>query len=210
MQKEILFPRKDPFKLAVLSFAFGGEKYTAEFKTYNGYIVEIIVRPSCKKILWTSKPEITKFRLANDPMEKLDLEVIPEYYDPPEKFTGLLGEIQAKYDLQKVLKPLPDEQRQLFIKLAVTPFPDDYLKLLSQTNGFMIVNEANVFGLGSLESISLEDDNYLTLVQNSDGVLSLKENGNIPELRFHPIDNEEDAEDLGSKFMNALEKFLRG
>jgi len=75
---ELLFTRKDSFKLATLSFVFASEKYNVEFKAYDGSIVEMTVKPSCKKILWTNKPVITKFRLANDPMEALDLKVIPD------------------------------------------------------------------------------------------------------------------------------------
>ena len=74
----------------------------------------------------------------------------------------------------------------------------------------MIVDEANIFGLGALESVSLENGDFLTLAQNSDGVLSLLQNRKRVKLKFHSVEDEEDTEELGDKFIVALEKFLRG
>jgi len=206
--EDSLFPRTDSFKLATLSFTHGVTNYKVEFKTYNGHVVETVIRPSCKPILGVIRVEVTRFKLNNDPMEKLDLTIVREFYEPGESFTGMLGKWQAKYSIKEVLKPLPGRQRELFVKLAEAKFPADYLELMTQTNGFE-VGETVVHGLGAaLESVSLEDDNYLTLAENGAGVLSLRQSRRSTELRFHSLEDESDFRDLGDNFGQAMETFL--
>jgi hypothetical protein len=205
---ELLFERKDEFKLAILSFTHGMTKYKAEFNAYNGRICGITVRPATKNIRGVIIRSFDKFTLANDPMEKLDLHVVTEYYEAEDSFQGLLHDLSQKYSLSHVTKPLPEKQRKLFIRLSETKLPPDYLQLLEQTNGFDI-NEVRIAGLGALQSVSLEDANYLMLAEKSIGCLSAKQSKKVTQLKFHSYEGETDIKNLGSSFMEALDEFIK-
>ena len=205
---DILFERKDEFRLATLSFVVGDTKYKAEFTTYSGRIWGFTVRPGPKKLLARSITEFDKFRLNNDPMEKLDLEIVIEYYPGQEHFDGLLGEIAKQYVLSEVRKPLPQKQRELYVKLSETKFPADFLDLCDQANGFNI-DGVHVAGLGGMQDVALEDDNYLTIAEKDGGCLSIRRTKRKIELKYHSYEDETDIRDLGDSFLVALDKFMR-
>jgi hypothetical protein len=115
---EILFERKDEFKLATLSFIVGDTKYKAEFTTYSGRVWGFTVRPSPKKILTKSLTGLDKFKCNNDPMQKLDLQITVEYYPEGETFDGILGELAKQYELAGVQKSLPQKQKELASNLV--------------------------------------------------------------------------------------------
>jgi len=119
-----------------------------------------------------------------------------------------LQELNQKYKISHIQKPLPEKQRQLFIKLSDTKLPDDYLSLCEQTNGFNI-NDISVFGLGTFQSVSLDDDNYLMLAEKSNGCLIIKQSKRTTKLKYHSYEDETDIRDLGDKFINALGTFLK-
>ena len=119
-----------------------------------------------------------------------------------------MQELNQKYKISHIQKPLPEKQRQLFIKLSDTKLPDDYLSLCEQTNGFNI-NDISVFGLGTFQSVSLDDDNYLMLAEKSNGCLIIKQSKRTTKLKYHSYEDETDIRDLGDKFINALGTFLK-
>jgi len=207
LPNDILFNRKDEFKLGTLSFTHSNIKYKAEFKTCSGMLYGLTVRPSPKRILGTAIKTFDKFTLNNDPTEKLDLEIITEYYADTEKFNGALNELKQKHIVTHIQKPLPDKQKQLLLKLSETKLPEDYLLLCDQTNGFKI-NDTSVFGLGTFQSISLDDDNYLMLAEKSNGCLTIKQSKRVTKLKFHSYEDETDIRDLGDSFLKALDSFL--
>jgi len=204
---EILFTRRDEYKLSTISFTYGSTKYKGEFKTYDGRVWGLTVRPSPKKILRTKIKTFNKFALNNDPTEKPDLEIATEFYSENDTFNGLLYDIQQKYTLTQIKKPLREKQRQLFIKQSDTKLPLDFLMLCEQTNGFNI-DEVSVGGLGTWQSVSLDDANYLTLAEKSIGCLSIKQSKRTTKLKYHSYEDETDIRDLGDNFLNALDKFL--
>lgn len=207
LPNEILFNRKDEFKLSTISFSHNETKYKAEFKTYSGMLYGLTVRPSPKKILGTAIKTFDKFTLNNDPTEKLDLQIVTEYFADTDIFDGNLEELNKKHNINNVQKPLPEKQRQLFIKFSDTKLPDDYLLLCEQTNGFR-VNDASVFGLGTFQPISLDDDNYLMLAEKSNGCLIIKQSKRTTKLKFHSYEDETDIRDLGDNFLKALDTFI--
>ena len=101
IENENLFNRKDEFKLATLTFTHKSTKYTAEFNTYSGRVWGITVRPNPKAILSSKNITVDKFKLNNDPTEKLELEVKIEYYSPDNVFKGVLHQLQTKHPLTK-------------------------------------------------------------------------------------------------------------
>ena len=208
LPNELLFNRKDEFKLATISFAHNNIKYKADFQTYSGRIWGMTVRPSPKKILGTKIKKFHKFKLINDPTEILDFEIVTEYFTDNETFNGPLQELKQNYSLTQIKKPLPDKQRDLFIKQCETKLPADYISLCEQTNGFRI-NEASVSGLGSWQSVPLEDDNYLMLAEKSGGCLTIKQSKRSTKLKYHSYEDETDIRDLGDKFLKALDTFLK-
>lgn len=207
LPNDILFNRKDEFKLATILFTHNDTKYKAEFKTYSGMLYGLTVRPSPRKILGATIKTFEKFTLNNDPTEKLDLEIITEYYGDTDTFNGALQELNQKHKISRIQKPLPEKQRQLFIKLSDTKLPDDYLSLCEQTNGFNI-NDVSVFGLGTFQSVSLDDDNYLMLAEKSNGCLAIKQSKRTTKLQFHSYEDETDIRDLGDNFLKALDTFV--
>lgn len=207
LPNDILFNRKDEFKLATISFTHNDTKCKAEFKTYSGMLYGLTVRPNPRRILGTTIKAFDKFTLNNDPTEKLDLEIITEYYADTDKFNGTLQELNQQHRITNIQKPLPEKQRQLFIKLSDTKLPDDYLLLCEQTNGFNI-NDVSVFGLGTFQSVSLDDDNYLMLAEKSNGCLAIKQSKRTTKLKFHSYEDETDIRDLGDNFLKALDTFV--
>lgn len=208
LPNELLFNRKDEFKLATISFTHSDTKYKADFQTYSGRVWGMTVRPSPKKILGTKIITFDKFKLNNDPTEKLDFEIVTEYFADNEIFNGILQDLKQKYGLTQIKKPLPSKQRELFIKQSETKLPADYISLCEQTNGFSI-NESTVGGLGSWQSVPLDDDNYLMLAEKSVGCLTIKQSKRSTKLKYHSYEDETDIRDLGDNFLNALDTFLK-
>lgn len=207
LPNDMLFNRKDEFKLSTISFSYNDTKYKAEFKTHSGMLYGLTVRPSPKKILGATIKSFDKFILNNDPTEELDLEIITEYYGDTDEFNRALQELNQKHKISHIKKPLPEKQRQLFIKLSDTKLPGDYLSLCEQTNGFNI-NDVTVFGLGTFQSVSLHDDNYLMLAEKSNGCLTIKQSKRTTKLKFHSYEDETDIRDLGDNFLKALDTFV--
>ena len=208
LPNDLLFNRKDEFKLATISFSHNDTKYKADFQTYSGRVWGMTVRPSPRKILGTKIKIIDKFKLNNDPTEKLDFEIVTEYFADNEFLNGTLQDLKQKYGLTQIKKPLPDKQRELFIKQSETKLPFDYISLCEQTNGFNI-NEVSVGGLGSWQSVPLDDDNYLMLAEKSVGCLTIKQSKRSTKLKYHSYEDETDIRDLGDNFLNALDIFLK-
>ena len=208
LSDELLFNRKDEFKLATISFAHNAIKYKADFQTYSGRVWGMTVRPSPRKILGTKIKTFGKFKLSNDPTEKLDFEIVTEYYADNDIFNGALQELKQKYRLTQIKKPLPDKQRQLFIKQSETKLPEDFIGLCEQTNGFNI-DETSVGGIGSWQSVPLDSDNYLILAEKSSGCLTIKQSKRSTKLKYHSYEDETDIRDLGDNFLKALDTFLK-
>lgn len=208
LSNELLFNRKGEFKLATISFTHNEIKYKADFQTYSGRVWGMTVRPSPRKILGTKIKTFDKFKLSNDPTEKLDLEIVTEYFADNEVFNGTLQDLKQKYGLTQIKKPLPERQRELFIKQSEAKLPIDYITLCEQTNGFNI-NEASVGGLGSWQSVPLDDDNYLMLAEKSNGCLTIKQSKRSTKLKYHSYEDETDIRDLGDNFLKALDTFLK-
>jgi hypothetical protein len=133
---------------------------------------------------------------------------VNEYFAENETFNGTLQNLKQKYNLTEIRKPLPDKQRELFIKQSETKLPLDYITLCKQTNGFNI-NEASFSGLGSWQSVPLDDDNYLMLAEKSIGCLTIKQSKRSTQLKYHSYEDETDIKDLGDNFLNALDAFLK-
>lgn len=207
LPENILFNRKDEFKLSTLSFSHNDTKYKAEFKTASGMLYGLTVRPSPKKISRATIKKFDKFTLNNDPAEKLDLEIVTEFCNDSDDLNGLISDLRKTHSLSNIKKPLPEKQRQLFIKLSDTKLPEDYILLCNQTNGFDIDN-ASVFGLGTFQSVSLDDDNYLMLAEKSNGCLTIKQSKRTTKLKYHSYEDETDIRDLGDNFLKALETFI--
>lgn len=208
ISSEHLFNRKDEFKLATISFTHNEIKYKADFQTYSGRVWGMTVRPSPRKFLGTKIKTFDKFKLTNDPTEQLDLEIVTEYFADNEVFHGTLQDLKQKYGLTQIKKPLPDRQRELFIRQCETKLPIDYISLCEQTNGFNI-KEVCIGGLGSWQSVPLDDDNYLMLAEKSSGCLSIKQSKRSTKLKYHSYEDETDTRDLGDNFLKALDTFLK-
>jgi hypothetical protein len=207
LPENILFNRKDEFQLATIAFTVAGTKYKAQFSTYSGRLWGMTIRPRPKKLLNRRATSFGKFTLNNDPMEKLDLEIITEYYSDTDKINGGLSELMKDHNITQVKKPLPEKQRQLFIKLTDTKLPEDYLSLCDQTNGFEI-DGASVFGLGALQSVALEDNNYLMLAEKEGGCLVIKQSKRSVILQYHSYEDETDVKNLEDNFIQALKTFV--
>lgn len=201
------FLRKDGFRLATIWFEWNGNKYNANFKCYNGYIDGMTIKPRTRGILNKENITVTKFKMYNDPMEKLDLEVIDEPYASGEAFTGALRELAEKYKLQDAKKPIAPEKRKTLLRVSEVKWPEDLLALLEHTNGFTI-NEVTVNGFGQLEDVAVEDGNYLVLAEGPGGVLAMKQSKRNTRLKYISVEDETDTRDLGDSFLPALEKFL--
>jgi hypothetical protein len=207
MPENILFNRKDEYQLATITFTIEGTKHKAQINTYSGRIWGMTVRPNPKKYLHKPAMSFDKFTLNNDPMEKLDLEVVTEFYDDIDHVNGLLGDLKKSHTITQVKKPLPDKQRQLFIRLSETKFPEDYLSLCDQANGFEI-DGVSVFGLEALRSLQLEDNNYLMLAEKEGGCLLIKRSKRSATMKYYSVEDETDVRSLDGSFIQALKTFI--
>ena len=70
------------------------------------------------------------------------------------------------------------------------------------------INNISVFGLGTFQSVSLDDDNYLMLAEKSNGCLTVKQSKRTTKLKFHSYEDETDIRDLGDNFLKALDTFV--
>ena len=201
------FERKDEFTLATLWFGCRQKKYSAAFKCYNGYISGMNIRPNPRGIMRQRNIVVAKFKLHEDPMEKLDLQVVDEYYHSSEIFTGLLQGLKSKCEIDEVKKPLPPPKREMFLRINQTKLPEDYLQLLEQTNGFSI-DDVTVYGLGHLTQVYMPDGDYFTLADGPGGVLSAKRSKNLVRLKYISVEDESDKRNRGEAFLPALDKFL--
>jgi hypothetical protein len=105
-----------------------------------------------------------------------------------------------------VQKPLPQNQKELILKLSETKFPADFIDLCNQSNGFRI-DSVKVFGLGHMEDLALEDDNYLIIAEKDGGCLTIRKTKRKTEFKYLSYDDETDIRNLDSEFMAALNSF---
>jgi hypothetical protein len=201
--KDFAFPRKDGSKIGTVTFKFKDEKYTATFPTYIGRVSGIDVRPSPKKFLNKDNIEVIKVKITNDPMEKIDLTVIPEYYSETDELPDLLKKLSQEFRIRNIRKALPEKQRELFIKTCDTKLPDDFLELSKETDGFEI-DDTQVHGLSDMEPVSMDNGYYLKLIETSDGFVTLKQSKRTTKLMYFSIEDETVQKGMGQSFLDAL------
>jgi len=203
--KDFAFPRKDGSKIGTVSFKFEDEKYTATFPTYMGRVSGIDVRPSPRKFLGIGSIDIVKVKITNDPMEKIDLTVTPEYYTETEELPSLLHELNQEFKIKNIRKALPEKQSDLFIKTCNTKLPDDFLELSKETSGFEI-DDIQVHGLSDMEPVSMDNGYYLKLIETTDGLLTIKQTKRTTKMTYFSIEDETVKTDMGQSFIGALRK----
>jgi hypothetical protein len=204
---DLLFTRRDEFKLATIWFTVAETKYKAEFTAYAGRIWDLKIWPKPSGALRRAITSIDRFKVNNDPMEELDLEVKVEFYQQEETLNGLLGNLEKQYTLTEVRKAIPDPQRKLFVKLSETKFPADFLELYEQTNGF-VIDGVQVEGFGSMWTVDLEDGSYWVIAEKEGGTLSIRKSSRKAQLKYHSTEDESDIRPLGSEFLSALDIFM--
>lgn len=207
-KKEYLFPRKDDSKLGTITFQHNGQKYTATFPTYHGRIWGIQVRPSPKQFLNTSTIEVIKRKILNDPMEGIDLIVTPEYFTESENLPQLLKELKNDFEITKIKKALPENKRVLFIKTKETKLPEDFLELTKATDGFEI-GDIQVYGLSGMESVAMDDNDYLKLVETTQGVLTIQQSKQTTRLKYFSFEDRTATKEMGERFMPALKELVK-
>jgi hypothetical protein len=203
--KDFLFPRKDSSKLGTLTFKFKNEKYVATFPTHVGRVWGIDVRPSPRKFLSKANIEVIKIKITNDPMEKVDLTVIPEYYSDTNELPSLLKVLSKEFKIRNIRKGLPEKQRELFIKTCDAKLPEDFLELSKETDGFEI-DEIQVHGLSDMEPVSMDNGYYLKLIETSEGFVTIKQTKRTTKLTYFSIEDESVITDMGQSFIGALKK----
>lgn len=207
LPKEVRFERADAYTVATVHFTMGQIKYKAEMAAAQGRVSGITVRPNPKAILFTSMKEPDRFRLNNDSMEKGEIETSTDYFPPDSPFDGRLGALAAEHVVREVRRPLAEEQWKQLLRRSDTRFPDDWIDLFRQTNGFMLDN-CQVFGWGAMEDLSLEDGTYRMLAEKASGCLAIRKIKKRTEIKYFSYNGDAEGKVLGDNFLTALANFL--
>ena len=66
---DMLFPRRDEFRLGSMSFVVHDAKFTAQFGAVNGRLFDVVIRPNPRRVLAAAKIDVTRFQQTTNPFE---------------------------------------------------------------------------------------------------------------------------------------------
>jgi len=121
--------------------------------------------------------------------------------------TNWLADWAGKWHVSLLKRPLPDAEREMIVKQLDAKLPEDYLELVSQTEG-MKINSCLIYGLSEIRDLILPKENYYVLAEISGtGVLAVRKERFDSEIYFL---NYEDGHEisLGVSFRLAVEQQL--
>lgn len=186
LPENLKYPRRDESKIATIRFKVNAEKFTIEFDSYNGRIWGWKIRPNPKKIQNTNAIVIISKKINNDPNEKIEVKIEKEEMTLIPSFDGVLEKITKITPIEKAYVPLISQQLKFFEKRITSKLPQQYLKIISQSEGVEFEN-FRILGISEIQQTGLDNGNYFHLVEFDDGILAVKEfetDGNLYFCHF--------------------------
>jgi hypothetical protein len=211
----VAFPRKNnEIKLATIFLTYGeSERLVADIWLINGYAFLIKFDKPPQKVGKVEDVNVSSVQLHTDPMISIQDEP-QEEFTSDEKIPALsewLQEWNDKYELRILYKPKTLNCRTHRLKELETEFPKDYLELLNQMDGFVILNNS-VFGIDEIYHVILDDGDYYLIAEvacgeDRQGSLGVVAGSNDRHIYYLAHDGSE-PEDKGTSFQKAMEEFL--
>lgn len=203
------FPNKGlDVKFATIQFSIPGsdKDWVVNFHSVDGYLFSIIFTPSPESIQKHEDVQIRDVKILHD-MMSANNSSRPLTKRNKAQFTGWLGTWSQKHQLRDVYQPLQESDRHGLLQDYEVSFPQDYLELIRQCEGFL-VNNVSILGLSQLYEIVLPDWRYLVLAEIAgEGTLGIREQSNPGYIYF--LDYEaSNAVEVSKSFREAVEKML--
>ncbi len=155
-------------RFATIKFSMEGAaaKITADFLIVNGYLSFIEFDNTVRSVLNRDNIVIHSVMIHQNPLRP--------FQEPAQALTvpstvplrGWLDRLSQNHSVTNFSPALAAEDRQRLAKFYGTIFPDEYLELVSQTEGCVIEN-CSISGLANLQEIELGGIKYLVLGQSS-------------------------------------------
>jgi hypothetical protein len=179
----VKYARKDECKIASIRFNVNNEKYSIEFKNYDGRIWGWVIRPNPKRIQKISNVVITSKKINNDPTKNIDTYYDKKAFDTIPAFYGILEELQANFKIITANHPLEKSQLQYFKKNIPSKLPPDYLSIVEQAEGVSF-DQFSISGISEIQDISLDGGSYSQLIEFDDGSIAIKEGNKKGDLFY--------------------------
>ena len=197
------FPNsRSEMKLASIFFnkVQEAERFQADFWIVNGYIFSIEFDKNPSKLTGRSI-DITIIHVFTNPMEEdkilLEAPVIK----------GWASDWLKQFHFNRLNSPLPLRQRIKLTNCLSTALPNDYVEIISQTEGAES-DYCKIFGISEIRNLILTDARYDVIAEiKNKGVLAVKHNTNDAIIFF--IDYEDNLPIIdGTEFCHAIESRL--
>jgi hypothetical protein len=173
----------------------------ADVKFFRGrfFGFEFNKSPKCLR----SGFEILNVKTLVDPMRQGEAEAPTSVSEIPGELQERLRRLQAT-DLRK---PLPPAQREELAQTIDAKLPDDYVSLLSATDGATI-NGWRIYGLSKIRRIVQPDGNFYLLAEATDGrALGLRQETSDAQLYIVSPEGEK-PKATGQSFLASIERDL--
>ncbi len=171
------FPNQSlEYRLATIRVRVPGMNpvWVADISVVRGFLFSIDFQPPAKPILNRSDIEVEHVKIHESPMEEK-----PTRY--PEKprdldaatfpLNGWFAPWRDRYRLSNLTPPLAAAERERRLAQIDASLPEDYLFLVSQTDGVTVEGQcsrASILGLAETYAVSMEDGRHYLLAQLED------------------------------------------
>ena len=196
---------------AILNSPKNNHSMKAELWLVNGRVfsVNFIKPPEAvfgKEGIDQAKATVTDVKILADPMVEEESNIIRPHTIPelPPEWKGSLD----KYQPTGFRMPLAKSKRNQVLKTIEAKLPEDYLKMIEQSDGVSFSN-CRVYGLFDIRKVILPAKDYYILAEHEGPRLLAVKSGS-KEREIFIIDLENDEEILAGKtFVEALSNLLQ-
>lgn len=151
------------------------------------------------------KPEIRYLKVWMDPTQPSSLSV--QRPEDPSKLRGWLKELHARGLVAGLYEAPCDSKRRESLSGIDAKLPDDYIDLVSQTDG-AIVGNWTIWGPNAIRKVALPLANYYVLAESEGkGALLVREGDTEPRLYFVSAESDE-VQEIGKSLSLAIDERL--
>ncbi len=206
--ESVMFPVRDTFELARIRFSVEGrkEKWTARIACVRGHVFSIVVRPSPHDIMDCNEINVAEVTLLGDPMDVLEL--TDESTGSTVFLYGWVREWYESYGGVAVREPPEEKVLGRWLRRVHSHVPTDYLWLLDQTNGMVLLDgKCEILPVDELVGSLSADEGFLDLIRCSSGTAIGLKLGDFTGDLFQRSDGGT-LKRLGNSFQSVLEAFF--
>ena len=210
LDKTIQFPNNQSV-LRIASILFNVKSvpktYRADMWLVRGYLFSIEFNQSPKKI-GNNEIELKEIKLLADPMAKP--EISQQITVSALEISGPINNISQLGTLNNLKKPIAIARRKILIQNLNAALPEDYLEIVSQTEG-LTTDICTIYGLYEIKSLILSNDNYYILSEiETEGAIAVKQDTKTAELYFLDYDGRPPVK-MGTSLVEAIKsKIIQG